>query len=103
MHPVGMFELVIGMLVGIVALHWLADRMNWPPSIALLIGGGALAFVPGAPTFHLDPDLVLVLFLRPCSWTARGSPTSRAFGGTWPASCRWLSARSYSPRWWSRR
>jgi Na+/H+ antiporter len=65
MHPVGMFELVIGMLVGIVALHWLADRMNWPPSIALLIGGGALAFVPGAPTFHLDPDLVLVLFLPP--------------------------------------
>jgi CPA1 family monovalent cation:H+ antiporter len=60
-----MFELVIGMLVGIVALHWLADRMRWPPSIALLIGGGALAFVPGAPTFHLDPDLVLVLFLPP--------------------------------------
>ena len=65
MHPVEIFELVIGMLVGIVALHWLADRMKWPPSIALLIGGGALAFVPGAPTFHLDPDLVLVLFLPP--------------------------------------
>jgi CPA1 family monovalent cation:H+ antiporter len=60
-----MFEFVIGMLVGIVALHWLADRMKWPPSIALLVGGGALAFVPGAPAFHLDPDLVLVLFLPP--------------------------------------
>jgi len=65
MHPVAMFEFVIGMLVGIVALHWLAHRLRWPPSIALLVGGGALAFVPGAPTFHLDPDLVLVLFLPP--------------------------------------
>jgi len=65
MHPVETFELVIGMLVAIVALHWLAGRLNWPPSIALLLGGGALAFLPGAPTFRLDPNLVLVLFLPP--------------------------------------
>jgi len=65
MHPVATFELVIGMLVGIVALHWLAHRLHWPPSIALLIGGGVLAFVPGAPALHIDPELVLVLFLPP--------------------------------------
>ena len=65
MHPVETFELVVGMLVAIVALHWLAARLHWPPSIALLIGGGALAFLPGVPVFHLDPDLVLVLFLPP--------------------------------------
>lgn len=65
MHPVEMFELVIGMLVAILALHWVADHFRWPPSIALLIGGGALAFIPGVPSVHLDPELVLVLFLPP--------------------------------------
>src|SRR6478609_1511957 len=65
MHPVETFELVVGMLVAIVALHWLAARLHWPPSIALIFGGGALAFIPGVPVFRLDPDLVLVLFLPP--------------------------------------
>ncbi len=46
-------------------LHWLAQRLRWPPSVALLIGGGALAFIPGIPAVHLDPDLVLVLYLPP--------------------------------------
>ncbi len=65
MHPVETFELVIGMLAAILVLHWLAQRLRWPPSVALLIGGGALAFIPGIPAVHLDPDLVLVLFLPP--------------------------------------
>ncbi|PZU09648.1 Na+/H+ antiporter [Sphingomonas sp.] len=65
MHPVELFELVIGMLIAILALHWLAEHLRWPPSIALLIGGGTLAFIPGVPAIHLDPELVLVLFLPP--------------------------------------
>jgi CPA1 family monovalent cation:H+ antiporter len=65
MHPVETLELVLGMLVAVLALHWLAARLHWPPSVALLIGGGALAFLPGIPQGHLDPDLVLVLFLPP--------------------------------------
>ena len=65
MHAVETFQIVIGMLVTILALHWLAGRLGWPPSVALLIGGGALAFIPGIPLFRLDPELVLVLFLPP--------------------------------------
>lgn len=33
--------------------------------MALLVGGGALAFVPGLPVIELDPEFVLVLFLPP--------------------------------------
>ncbi|MDO9417254.1 Na+/H+ antiporter [Pararhizobium sp.] len=65
MHPVEMFELVLGMLIAILVLHWAAEQLRWPPSVALLIGGGALAFIPGIPTIHIDPELVLVLFLPP--------------------------------------
>ena len=65
MHPVEAFELVLALLVGVVALHWLARRLGLPPATALLVGGGALAFVPGLPPVSLDPELALVLFLPP--------------------------------------
>ena len=65
MHPAQTFELVLGMLAASLALHWLAERLRWPPSAALVIGGGALAFIPGVPVVSLDPGLVLVLFLPP--------------------------------------
>lgn len=65
MHPTEMFEFVFILLLAILVLHWLAGRVGLPPSVALLIGGGALAFVPGLPAIELDPELVLVLFLPP--------------------------------------
>jgi len=65
MHAVESFELVLGLLALVIALHWLALKLNWPPATALLVGGGALAFIPGLPTISLDPELALVLFLPP--------------------------------------
>jgi CPA1 family monovalent cation:H+ antiporter len=65
MHAVESFELVLGLLALIIALHWLALKLNWPPATALLVGGGALAFIPGLPAISLDPELALVLFLPP--------------------------------------
>jgi Na+/H+ antiporter len=65
MHAVEAFELVLVLLALIVALHWLALKLRLPPSTALLVGGGALAFVPGLPAIELDPELALVLFLPP--------------------------------------
>jgi CPA1 family monovalent cation:H+ antiporter len=65
MHPVETFELVLVLLAAVLALHWAADRLKLPPSAALLVGGGALAFLPGIPRVSLDPELALVLFLPP--------------------------------------
>src|SRR5689334_840965 len=65
MHPAQVFEFVFVMLLAILALQWIALRLRLPPAVALLIGGGALAFIPGLPTIELDPELVLVLFLPP--------------------------------------
>jgi NhaP-type Na+/H+ or K+/H+ antiporter len=65
MHPVETFELVLALLAGVVALHWAARRIGLPPAIALLVGGGGLAFVPGLPGVALDPGLALLLFLPP--------------------------------------
>src|SRR5687768_6564945 len=65
MHPVETFELVLVLLATVIALHWAAARVGFPPSAALLVGGGALAFLPGVPAISLDPELALVLFLPP--------------------------------------
>jgi len=65
MDPMQLFELVIGMLLAIIALHYAARRLGLPPSVALLAGGALLAFLPGLPAIELDPDLVLVIFLPP--------------------------------------
>lgn len=65
MHGVEAFELVLGLLALVIGLHWLALKLRWPPATALLIGGGALAFIPGLPAISLDPELALVLFLPP--------------------------------------
>ena len=65
MHPVETFELVLVLLATVVALHWAATKLRFPPSAALLLAGGALAFLPGIPEISLDPELALVLFLPP--------------------------------------
>ncbi|KQZ73225.1 sodium:proton antiporter [Sphingopyxis sp. Root214] len=65
MHAVETFELVLGLLALVIGLHWLAQKLRWPPATALLVGGGALAFIPGLPAISLDPELALVLFLPP--------------------------------------
>ena len=65
MHPVQTLELILLLFGAAIALHWAASRLGLPPSAALLLGGGALAFAPGLPVVLLDPELILVLFLPP--------------------------------------
>ena len=65
MHAVEAFELVLALLALVIALYWVALKLKLPPATALLVGGGALAFVPSLPQVALDPELALVLFLPP--------------------------------------
>ena len=65
MHAVHTFELILMLLALVLALHWLALKLDWPPATVLLIGGGALAVIPGLPAVSFSPELALVLFLPP--------------------------------------
>lgn len=73
MDAAHVFELVIAMLFAVIALHYLAHRLNLPPAVALIVGGAGMAFIPGVPRVSLDPELVLVIFLPPLlmdgAWT----------------------------------
>src|ERR1700712_620859 len=65
MTPSHRFELILALLTAVLLLEVLARRMRLPPSAALVLGGLALALIPGVPSFELDPDLTLLLFLPP--------------------------------------
>src|SRR5919107_2291634 len=85
MHPVETFELLVGMFLAVLVLQYAALRLRLPPAVALLVGGGALAFVPGLPTVELDPELVLVIFLPPLlmdgAWFTALAPFRRHLAG----------------------
>src|SRR3981081_3303562 len=49
----------------VLGLELVARRIRMPPAAAFILGGIALALIPGTPDIELDPDLALVLFLPP--------------------------------------
>ena len=65
MSSVMAFKLVLLSLAAMIGLQLLAKRLQLPPAAALLVGGAAMAFVPGLPPVNLDPELVLIVFLPP--------------------------------------
>ena len=58
-------ELILGLLVAVVFLAALARRLHIPAPLLLVLAGLAGALLPGIPSVHMEPDLVLLLFLPP--------------------------------------
>src|SRR3990170_6031403 len=65
-----LLQIVLFLLLCALALGWVARHFNFPYPIALVIGGGALGFVPGLPEFPFDPQFILVLVLPPILYQA---------------------------------
>jgi CPA1 family monovalent cation:H+ antiporter len=63
-------ELVIGLLAVIALLGVVADRARLPYPAVLVLGGIVLGVIPGLPTVHLDPRLVLFGFIPPLVYAA---------------------------------
>jgi CPA1 family monovalent cation:H+ antiporter len=51
-------------------LAWFAQRSRIPYPIFLVLAGLGIGFVPGVPTFQLDPDVVFLVFLPPLIYAA---------------------------------
>ena len=72
------FEVLLGLLAAAVALALVARWLHVPLAVVLVVGGMALALVPGLPTIEFDPQLALVLFLPPLLQAS-------AYRTDWPA------------------
>jgi CPA1 family monovalent cation:H+ antiporter len=67
---VGPIEVIVFLLGAVAVLAALGERSNVPPPIVLVLGGLAIAFVPGLPPLEIDPHVVLFVFLPPLLYFA---------------------------------
>jgi CPA1 family monovalent cation:H+ antiporter len=68
---VGDLQIVIAALfVSAAGLNAVANWLQVPYPVTLVIGGLLLGLVPGIPDIQLDPDLVLLVFLPPLLYAA---------------------------------
>jgi len=58
-------EVLIGPVLAATILAAAARRPGAPYSVFLALGGAILAFVPGAPSFTVLPELASALFVAP--------------------------------------
>jgi CPA1 family monovalent cation:H+ antiporter len=69
LHSQDLWQL-LGLLVGVGVLVVLAPVLRIPYPILLVLGGLALAFVPGLPEFELRPEVILLGFLPPLLYSS---------------------------------
>ncbi len=62
--------LIISLLFIITLLTMLGNKLKIAYPVFLVIGGLLFSFIPGIPTFRIDPDIVFYIFLPPILFTA---------------------------------
>ncbi len=77
------FQWIIGLLLGAVLLSALARRTRVPYPTFLALGGMLLAFLPGSPSWTLEPDLALALFVAPVLLDAAFDTSLRDLRDNW--------------------
>ncbi|HXM55744.1 MAG TPA: cation:proton antiporter, partial [Candidatus Dormibacteraeota bacterium] len=70
---------VVGLLAVVAALALVARRLDVPYPIVLVLGGLAVALVPGLPRVALAPDTVFFVFLPPLIYSAGWFTSLRDF------------------------
>lgn len=69
-------ESILVLVLAAALLVRLADFGKIPAPIVLVVGGLAIAFIPGLPSVELEPDTIFLVFLPPLVYAAgwRASP-----------------------------
>jgi len=70
---------IAALFVSAAGLNAIANWLDVPYPIPLVLGGLVLALVPGIPDIELDPDLVLLVFLPPLLYSTAFFADLRSF------------------------
>jgi Na+/H+ antiporter len=76
-------EQLLGLFVAAVILAAGARRVGAPYPVFLALGGALLAFLPGAPSFTVPPELALALFVAPVLLDAAYDASLRDLRDNW--------------------
>src|SRR5215467_7731986 len=79
----GELEQLLALFVAAVILAAAARHVGAPYPVFLALGGALLAFVPGAPSFSVPPDLALALFVAPVLLDAAFDASPRDLRDNW--------------------
>ena len=76
MWPVNDIESILVLVLAAALLVRVAELGRIPAPIVLVVGGLAIAFIPGLPEVELEPDTIFLVFLPPLVYAAgwRTSP-----------------------------
>src|SRR5678815_4188094 len=77
------FEQLLWLFVAAVVLAAAARRLGAPYPVFLALGGALLAFIPGAPSFTVPPQLALALFVAPVLLDAAYDASPRDLRDNW--------------------
>lgn len=77
------FEALVGLLLAAVILAAVARRLGAPYPAFLALGGAVLAFAPGVPSFTVQPELALALFVAPVLLDAAYDASPRDLRDNW--------------------
>jgi CPA1 family monovalent cation:H+ antiporter len=70
---------VLALTAACIGFALIARTARLPYAVILVLGGMALAFIPGVPVVELDPDLALAFFLPPLLMASAWRTDWRAF------------------------
>src|SRR5918995_1609811 len=76
-------EQVLGLFIAALVLAGTARHLGAPYPVFLALGGAVLAFVPGAPSFSVPPELALALFVAPVLLDAAYDASLRDLRDNW--------------------
>jgi CPA1 family monovalent cation:H+ antiporter len=76
-------EQLLGLFLAAVLLAASARRVGAPYPVFLALGGALLAFLPGAPSFSVPPELALALFVAPVLLDAAYDASPRDLRDNW--------------------
>src|SRR5467141_2809285 len=76
-------EVLTGLVLAAIILAAAARRVGAPYPVFLALGGAMLAFVPGAPSFSVPPELALALFVAPVLLDAAFDASPRDLRDNW--------------------
>lgn len=74
---------IIGLLLAVVAVATLADRLRIAYPILMVIAGVVVAVLPIQHRIHLEPDLILLVFLPPLIYDASLDTSARDLRAHW--------------------
>lgn len=64
------FPFYLGVIITIILLIMLANRIRVAYPVLLVVAGLLISFIPGIPPFHMNPELIFIIFLPPLLYEA---------------------------------